>query len=223
MMIYGLTSDRAERGTRQERGHMYTLQGIASGELGPYTWDNEPIAWACLPNQGLRIYAPSHTDLFLDPLEAASADTAPFMWVEMTGDFVARLRVQPSFQADYDAGGLVVRQDDKRWIKLAYERTDLGNPAIVSVVTNGVSDDANGADLNSPSVWLQLARVGDVFALHYALDGEHWRMTRLCKLPMEATVKVGAIAQSPRGVGCAVDWLALTIESRTLAHPRDGK
>jgi len=201
---------------------MHTLENIAPGGFEPFAWDNEPVAWACLPNQGLRIYAPSHTDLFVDPMGVASADSAPFMWVPMTGDFVARLHVQPGFQGDYDAGGLLVRQDGQRWIKLAYERTDLGNPAIVSVVTSGVSDDANGADLSSPSVWLQLARVGDVFALHYALDGERWRMTRLCRVPMEATVQVGAIAQSPRGIGCAVDWLALMIESRTLARLRAG-
>jgi len=201
---------------------MLTLSNIAPGRFEPFAWENEPVAWACLPNQGLRIYAPSHTDLFVDPMGVANADSAPFLWASVTGDFVARLHVQPGFQADYDAGGLLVRQDDAHWIKLAYERTDLGNPAIVSVVTNGISDDANGADLNSPSVWLQMARVGDVFALHYALDGEHWRMTRLCKLPMQQAVRVGAIAQSPRGVGCAVDWLALSIESRTLSRPRAG-
>jgi len=201
---------------------MLTLSNIAPGQFEPFAWENEPVAWACLPNQGLRIYAPSHTDLFVDPMGVASADSAPFLWASVTGDLVARLHVQPGFQADYDAGGLLVRQDDTHWIKLAYERTDLGNPAIVSVVTNGVSDDTNGADLNSPSVWLQLARVGDVFALHYALDGEHWRMSRLCQLPMQETVRVGAIAQSPRGVGCAVDWLALSIESRTLSRPRAG-
>ncbi len=201
---------------------MATLHGIAPQAYAPFAWDNEPIAWACLPNDGLRIYAPSHTDLFVDPLEIGSTDSAPFMWVEMSGDFVARLHVQPGFQADYDAGGLLARQDGEHWIKLAYENTDLGNPAIVSVVTNGVSDDANGADLNARSVWLQLARVGDVFALHYAVDGTTWRMARLCRLPMQPSVKVGAIAQSPRGVGCAVDWLALAIESRTLTRPRDG-
>ena len=201
---------------------MVTLQGIAPQEYAPFAWDNEPVAWACLPNGGLRIYAPSHTDLFVDPLGVASADSAPFMWITMSGDFVARLHVQPGFQDNYDAGGLLVRQDGNHWIKLAYERTDLGNPAIVSVVTDGVSDDANGADLSANSVWLQMARIGDVFALHYALDGESWRMVRLCQLAMEASVQIGAIAQSPRGIGCAVDWLALTIEQRTLSHPRDG-
>ena len=91
------------------------------------------------------------------------------------------------------------------------------------MVTNGPSDDANGVDLTVADVWLQIARVGNVFALHYALDGEDWHMARLFRLDLPAMVKVGMAAQCPVGPGSVIDFLAFDLEKRTLSNPRAGK
>jgi hypothetical protein len=69
----------------------------------------------------------------------------------------------------------------------------------VSVVTRGTSDDANGADLTVPEVWLQIYRAGNVFGMHYALDGRIWRMVRLFRLDVPERIKVGLVAQCPAG------------------------
>ncbi|MGE5222568.1 MAG: DUF1349 domain-containing protein, partial [Omnitrophica WOR_2 bacterium] len=118
-------------------------------------------------------------------------DDAPYLWTAIHGDFVAQAHVQPAFTSTYDAGALLARQDAKHWCKLCYEKTDLGTTAAVSVVTNETSDDANGVDLSTPDLWLQVARSGNVFAMHYALDGQNWRMVRLFRLELPLDIRIG--------------------------------
>jgi regulation of enolase protein 1 (concanavalin A-like superfamily) len=201
---------------------MNLLSDIRPGHLGPFSWEYEPERWEPLPYGGLRIYAFAGANIFQDPTGKKMDDAAPFLWQSVTGDFVARLRTRPHFQSTYDSGCLVVRQDAHHWAKVCYESTDFGTRAIVSVVTNGLSDDANGVDLTVPDVWLQIARGGNVFALHYSMDGQDWHMVRLFRMDMPATVQVGMVAQCPVGPGSVIDWLEFTLEQRTVANPRAG-
>ena len=66
----------------------------------------------------------------------------------------------------------MIMQNLECWAKACYEYTDFGTNASVSVVTNGFSDDANGCNLEGNTVWLQMCRVGNNFAIHYSTDGE---------------------------------------------------
>jgi len=90
------------------------------------------------------------------------------------------------------------------------------------VVTRGLSDDANGVNVTVPEVWLQMARSGNVFALHYSLDGSQFRMVRLFHLDVPAAIKVGIVAQCPVGPGTTIDFLHLSIEQRTPQNLRSG-
>ena len=201
---------------------MNLLQDISSDRLGNLTWAHAPARWEPLPGGGLRVSAPGGTDYFRDPRGQYSKDAAPFLWLPVEGDFVARLHARPTFATTYDAGCLMVRHDEAHWAKICYERTDLGTQAVVSVVTDGLSDDANGVNLEVADVWLQIARQGDAWGLHYALDGRQWRMVRYFALPMPARVQVGLAAQSPIGPGTTVDFLHLAVDLRRIADLRAG-
>lgn len=191
-------------------------------QLGELRWDHEPPRVEKLPG-GLRVTVPGRADYFQNPAgEDMSNDSAPYLWKMIEGDFVARARVKPAFDHVYDAGAIMVRHDAKTWAKLCFERTDFGTHAVVSVVTRGVSDDSNHPDLETPDAWLQVARVGSVFAMHYSLDGEHWRMVRYFGLDVPAAVKVGIVAQCPSGPGATIDLLHFSIEARTIANLRAG-
>ncbi len=191
-------------------------------QAGILTWSHAPEKWETLPGGGLRVYVPPRVDYFQDPAGAIAKDDAPYLWMSVMGDFVAQAHVRPTFTTHYDAGAIMVRRDAKHWAKLCFESTDLGTTAAVSVVTNGVSDDANGADLAVPDLWLQIIRAGDVFALHYALDGRSWRMVRLFRLSLPFSVQVGLVAQCPVGPGTMVDFLGFHIEQRLVKNLRAG-
>lgn len=199
------------------------LETISPAHLGRFAWDHAPDRWEPMPGGGLRVLAPGRTDYFRDPGGKPACHSAPFLWLAVEGDFVARARVRPAFGATWDAGCLMVRHTAGCWAKLCYEKTDFGTRAIVSVVTDGISDDANGVDLDAPQVWLQAARAGDLFALHYAPDGLDWRMVRYFRLPVPSRLQVGLVAQCPAGAGTAVEFLHFSVEPRTVADLRAGR
>lgn len=186
------------------------------------TWDHTPTGWMPLEGGGIRVMVPAKADYFRDPTGKVVKDNAPFLWTAVTGDFVARALVRPTFAATYDSGVLMVRHNEETWAKLCFEKTDFGTTAAVSVVTRGLSDDANGADLDTPELWLQIARAGNVFALHYSIDGQNWRMVRIFSLDVPGEVRVGVVAQCPAGDGATVDLLHFSVDKRTPANIRTG-
>jgi hypothetical protein len=186
------------------------------------TWDPAPLGWEALPGGGIRVQVPAGADYFRDPAGAVIRDSAPFLWLPYRGNFVAQAHVRPSFNSTYDSGVLMVRGDELHWAKICFESTDFGTTAAVSVVTNGVSDDANGVDLSIPDLWLQICRVGNSFGLHYSLDGVGWRMTRVFRLDLPAEIRLGVVTQCPTGPGTTVDILHFSVEPRTVANLRSG-
>jgi len=93
----------------------------------------------------------------------------------------------------------------------------------VSVVTNQISDDANGCNIENNFVWLQITRVGQTFAIHYSEDGEHFYMMRIFYLPASKTVKVGLLAQAPVGSGDERYYEGFLLENKTIKNIRAGK
>ncbi len=169
------------------------------------------------------IEAAGKTDFFIDMNTGNSFANAPFCYEKREGDFIIRAKVKPSFSKTYDAGALFVYDTAKKWIKFAFEFTDIGYPSVVSVVTNKVSDDSNGESLEGKEeVWLQLARKGDNWALHYSENGKKWKMVRYFSLKMKPLVCAGFLAQSPRGKGCTVAFSGMKLTEYNLKDMRKG-
>lgn len=200
---------------------MNLLDGICPGSLGPFSWAREPARWATLAGGGLRIVVPACVDYFQDPAGVASADSAPYLWLPVTGNFTARAHIRHSFASTYDAGAIMVRQDAQHWAKLCFEATDFGTRAVVSVVTDGHSDDANGVDVQVSDIWLQVVRRENLLAMHYSLDGVTWHMVRYFGLTLRET-QVGLVAQCPVGQGAVIDWLSFTLGADVPANMRAG-
>jgi len=196
-------------------------------DISQMKWLNESRLTKNEIEGAFSIYAPAKSDFFNNPVPKddifmkPQAD-APFLYTEAEGNFVIKVRVTPNFKDIYDAACIMVMQDENIWLKAAFEKSDFGTNAVVSVVTNKISDDANGCNIKSDSVWLQVARVGNNFAIHYSLDGAKYDMVRLCLLPVSDTVKVGVEAQCPVGDGGEREFSGLTIEKRTMVNLRAG-
>ena len=142
-----------------------------------------------------------------------------FYAVRWKGDFVIRCKIEPSFHALYDQGDIIIFQDNDHWIKYAYENSDIGQPVMVSVVTNGVSDDCNGMPM-SGAVWMQITRQGNNFALHYSQDGIQWKLSRIFRLMLDDEVLVGISAQCPFGESCKVIFSNLELLPNTYTNIR---
>ena len=170
----------------------------------------------------LKAFATPNSNLFVDPGNDFVSADAPFFYEEVTGDFVLRARVSHEFVSTYDACVLLAYENDRLWAKACFEYTDFGTHSVVSVMTNGRSDDANSVDIDGNEVWLQLARCGNLFGIHYSTDGKEYRMARLANLPMGETIKVGLVPQSPMGSGGDRYFRDIELKKITLKNIRNG-
>ena len=178
-----------------------------------FKWDFESEVQ--VSEKGLKIKALPNSDYFVDPAGSEPILNAPYYHIETDKDFVLKAKVSRSFRSVFDACVLMLMSDEKCWVKLCFELTDLGNNAVVSVVTNDVSDDANGANIQGDTVYLQMAKKGNLFALHYSLDGKDFKMVRYFALSIKDTFKLGFVAQSPTGDGgdCFFEDIELRYDS----------
>jgi uncharacterized protein len=171
----------------------------------------------------LTITAPARTDLFIDPAGAAPVLNAPrLLGTPPHGDFQLSARVTVDFGQTYDAGVLLAWLDDRHWAKLCFERSPQGAPMAVSVVTRGVSDDANAFTVDGRTLWLRISRLGPALAFHVATDGTHWHFVRYFALDATAELSVGFEAQSPLGEGCTATFAEIGYRSERLTDLRDG-
>ena len=195
--------------------------------FGNFKWVNESKAE--YKDGVLTVYAPSQTDYFNSPVKENGAFPEPvanasLFYTELTGDFVFKSKVQLEFKNFYDAAALLVYENENVWAKLALENSDLPcrKPAVVSVVTNRISDDCNGPVMDGNSVWFQISRVDDCFAFHYSVDGVEYNMVRVFTLPVGQTVKVGFEAQAPMGEGGNRYYSEISIQNKRVENIRAG-
>src|SRR5690349_6884617 len=120
---------------------------------------DEPLDLSRLP-ESLSMTAGAGTDLFVDPQGGPPVLNAPCLLGRPAGDYQLSARVTVDFAATFDAGVLVLYAHDGAWAKLCFERSPQGAPMVVSVVTRGVSDDANAFPVDGPTVWLRVSRLG---------------------------------------------------------------
>lgn len=197
-------------------------------DLSQFKWINESRAE--YGDGVLKVYAPAQTDYFNSPVKENGAfpeavSSASLFYTELTGDFVFKTKVELEFKNLYDAAALLIYENENVWAKLALENSDLPckKPAVVSVVTNRISDDCNGPVMDKNSVWLQIARVDDCFAFHYSVDGQEYQMVRVFTLPVGKTVKVGFEAQAPMGEGGDRFYSEISIENKRVGNIREGR
>lgn len=93
---------------------------------------------------------------------------------------------------------------------------------VVSVVTNDYSDDCNSTVVSQPFTYLRVSHTGPGWAFHTSKDGFNWASVRLFRLPTDADVHVGFLAQSPTGEKCTARFGDIAFSSEALRGLRDG-
>ena len=92
----------------------------------------------------------------------------------------------------------------------------------VTVVTRGTSDDSNAFVVeDGDALWLRISRAGSAWAFHASTDGTWWQLLRYFTLGLEL-VRVGFLAQSPTGAGCAATFDHITFRPGAPENLRDG-
>jgi uncharacterized protein len=179
------------------------------GLPGPLAWQNTPVAWKAGAGS-LSITSGHQTDWFVSPLDGARRENSPRLVFQPADDFVLSTRLTVDFRSQWDAGVLVLSVDHDTWAKLCLEMTVEKHPAIVSVVTRGLSDDNNSIAVAGKSVYLKIAKAGQAIFFYASEDGQDWKIIRAFSFGPGAKVRVGFSSQSPVGEGCTTVFDQIT-------------
>ena len=176
-------------------------------------WLVPPSGPAELGAAAIAFAAGPRTDLFRDPAGGEPKTDAPVLLARPNGDFQLRARVSAPLAATFDAAGLVVWASPTEWGKLELEYSPQQEAMIVSVVTRGLSDDANAFTVEEAVAWLRIARRGETIAFHASVDGVWWSLIRFFTFPGAGDAAAGFNVQSPTGEGLQgrfdeIEWTA---------------
>jgi hypothetical protein len=111
----------------------------------------------------------------------------------------------PEFAELYDQAGLLVRVDERNWIKAGVEMSD-GLPQLGAVVTREYSDWslAPVPEWLGRPVTIRASREGDAVTIRARCADEPWRMIRLARIDPAAAVLVGPFCCAPERAGLTV-------------------
>jgi len=162
----------------------------------PMHWLNQPKKWAGNADK-LTVTVDPGTDYWRVTHYGFIRDSGPFYYLEATGNFEATVKVTGSYQELFHQAGLMVRIDNKNWIKTGIEYVD-GVQNVSAVVTREVSDWSVVPRNDSPkSIWLKLLRKGDYVQVEYSFDNKAFKMLRLAYFPPNVKAQIGVVAAAP--------------------------
>ena len=174
------------------------MQSLKNGR-----WLNQP-ANSEASDIALSVTTDASTDFWRETHYGFVRDNGHFYAFQTDGDFTAQVRVQAHFEHLYDQAGLMVRLDERRWVKTGIEFSD-GYGLLGSVLTNDASDWATGRYDGDPSdFWIRVTVQSGVLRIQASADGKTWPLVRLCPFPKADHYFVGPMCCTPERAGLEV-------------------
>ncbi|WKN43921.1 DUF1349 domain-containing protein [Tunicatimonas pelagia] len=164
-------------------------------------WFNEPEQWNANHDQSLSMYVTPKTDFWRITNYGFTVDDGPFYYCNLGGEFEVAVRVTGEYKARYDQMGLMIRIDERNWIKTGVEYVN--KKINLSAVVTLERSDWSIVELEQvpSSVWLKVIRRLDYVEIHYSLNNTTFTLLRLAYFPANTPVMVGMAAASPDGNG----------------------
>jgi uncharacterized protein len=176
-----------------------------------FSWLNEPRFWKEEAGS-LLIKADEKTDFWRKTHYGFTRDNGHFFYRRIKGDFIVRLKVSGNYTDLYDQAGIMLRQDEKNWIKTGIEWVH-GVQQVSAVVTRDYSDwSVRPWSDNPSSIWLKVKRMGDFVEVTYATEDRDYHLLRLAYFPPSDDVLVGMMAAAPDGSGFVVGFSDFSLE-----------
>ena len=175
-------------------------------------WYNEPPAWR---DEGHRLTVTTgpDSDFWRVTHYGFVRDTGHLCATTIAGDATAEVWVRGAYHDLYDQAGLMLRIDERNWIKCGIELVD-GVQQVSAVVTREFSDWSVRPLSKAPvELRLTLTRRGDSVEIHYALDDGPLTLLRLAYFPPGQPAQLGVMAASPQGPGFTVSFRGLSIDA----------
>lgn len=163
-------------------------------------WYNQPEKWECTKNS-LTMFVTPKTDYWRITHYGFTVDDGPFLYETVGGEFEVKVKISGQYQTRFDQMGLMLRINEKTWIKTGVEFVN-EKINISAVVTNEKSDwSVIELETYPKELWIKAIRKYDAVELFYSLDNSKFTMIRMAYFPDNTPVMVGLTAASPDGEG----------------------
>jgi regulation of enolase protein 1 (concanavalin A-like superfamily) len=154
----------------------------------------------------------ARTDFWRKTFYGYVTDNGHFFHVPVFGEFVFQARVNGKYASLYDQAGLMVRLDEKRWMKCGSELVDGKRRASV-VFTHEFSDWSTMDDVSqSDAVYWRVARKKDSIEAQVSADGSSFYTVRQGYFPAFVEAQVGVMCAAPEGAGFEATFDDLRLE-----------
>lgn len=163
-------------------------------------WYNKPAIWS---EEKDRVYVrvDGDTDFWRITHYNFIRDNGHFYYREQASDFTASVKITGQYKNQYDQAGLVLRLDERNWIKTGIEYVD-EQQHLSAVVTREFSDwSVCPQNHHPPTVYLRMTRQNDAVRIDYSFDDFTYQMLRLAYFPPDVSVQIGLMAAAPDGDG----------------------
>ena len=179
-------------------------------------FENYSNDYKIISDDQIQFSAPSQTDLFYSPDGDYVINKSPRLLFKPDSNFILSAKIQLDFKSKWDAGDLIIYNDDRHWAKFCFESDFKDQPRVVSVVCNNLADDCNSMAVNKNELYYRI--VGSTkehkFGLFYSEDGKSWFPIRIFALDKIDNVRIGFSVQSPSGKGCTANFSEIHFQGK---------
>ncbi len=181
-------------------------------------WLNEPASWQ-RTGDVLTVSVDPGTDFWRETGYGYIRDSGHVYGEVLAGDLDVSVRVQCILGAQYDQAGVMLRADERTWLKTGVEFFE-GRPRLSTVLTLGrsswtVTDLPAGID----DIVLRVSRRGDAVEVRYIIQDGPAELAALVFLPPGRDVLAGVMGAAPEGPGFRVTFQNLRITDRDWSGP----
>lgn len=188
-----------------------SLQNLSAQSLNKMQWFNEPEKWE-IKNNALIVNVTANSDYWRISHYGFTVDDAPFYYANYGGEFEVKVKLTGNYIARFDQMGLMIRINEKNYIKTGVEFVD-GKFNISTVVTHEKSDwSVTALDKAPPFIWIKAVRRLDAIEVFYSYDDKTYILTRNAPLQDNKPVMVGLMAASPDGNGFEAKFENFTVK-----------
>lgn len=161
------------------------------------TWLNPPATVTRLDN-ALVVTTQPNSDFWRTTSYGFINDNGHSLLTPLPVGSSVEVSFVPDFSNQFDQAGVVIRVDERTWIKAGVEFAD-GLPQLGAVVTREVSDwsTAPVPSWAGRAVTIRASRNGDAVTIRARRDEEPWQLVRLAPLSPDAEAGAGPFCASP--------------------------
>jgi regulation of enolase protein 1 (concanavalin A-like superfamily) len=175
-------------------------------------WHSEPPQWS-FEGTSIRVKTGKNTDFWRKTFYGFVRDNGHFLSQPATSDFTAEVSVSGKYEFLYDQAGLMLRVDERNWLKAGVEYTDGAMHFCVVITRDDYSDwslvrlgDSARADFR-----IRLTRHAEALRVQYCESEKPWQLARLGHLPMPDEIQVGIMCCTPEREGFEVEFNNFTV------------